>query len=87
MDQAARRLYQLRLVLHASEQAPTPAATAAAEVRQAERRAHAALTRAGFADPAIAAEVLRQVQVLTLTRRWPGSTTPPPTPPARPSAT
>jgi hypothetical protein len=35
--------------------------------RMAERRAHSALTRAGFADPDIAAEVLRQVQVLTLT--------------------
>lgn len=39
----------------------------AARIRRAERRAHRALTRAGFAEPAIAAEVLRQVQVLTMT--------------------
>ena len=39
----------------------------ARQIRRAERSAHAALTRAGFADPEIAAEVLRQVQVLTLT--------------------
>ena len=42
-------------------------AVTARQIRRAERRAHAALTRAGFADPEIAAEVLRQVQVLTLT--------------------
>ena len=41
---------------------------AAWRARLAERRAHAALIRAGFADQAIAAEVLRQVQVLTRTR-------------------
>ena len=41
---------------------------AARRARLAERRAHAALIRAGFADQAIAAEVLRQVQVLTRTR-------------------
>ena len=69
VDQAARRLYQLRLALHPGEQTPKPAATPARQVRKAERRAHTALTRAGFADPAIAAEVLRQVQVLTLTQQ------------------
>jgi hypothetical protein len=37
-------------------------------VRRAERRAQVALTRARFADPGAATEVLRQVQVLTLTR-------------------
>jgi len=37
-------------------------------VRLAERRARAALTRARFADPSAAAEVLRQVQILILTR-------------------
>ena len=67
VDQAARRLYQLRLALHARDQAATPGAVTARQIRRAERRAHAALTRAGFADPDIAAEVLRQVQVLTLT--------------------
>lgn len=33
---------------------------------RAERRAHRALPRARFADPVIAAAVLRQVQVLTM---------------------
>ena len=41
--------------------------SAARRLRRAERRARGALARAGFADPAVAAEVLRQVQVLTLT--------------------
>jgi hypothetical protein len=41
-------------------------------VRRAERRAQVALTRARFADPVAAAEVLRQVQVLTLTRTLAG---------------
>ena len=41
---------------------------AARRARLAEHRAHAALIRAGFADQAIAAQVLRQVQVLTRTR-------------------
>jgi hypothetical protein len=35
--------------------------------RRALRRAHAALARAGFTDAAVAAEVLRHVQVLTMT--------------------
>jgi hypothetical protein len=35
--------------------------------RQAEHRAHRALARAGFADPATATAILRQVQVLTIT--------------------
>jgi hypothetical protein len=66
-EQAARRLYQLRLALHARDQATSRAGMAARRARIAERRAHAALTRAGFADPAVAADVLRQVQVLTRT--------------------
>ena len=66
-DQAARRLYQLRLALQAQDQHAKPAGIAARRARIAERRAHAALTRAGFADPAVAADVLRQVQVLTRT--------------------
>ncbi|HEV3294544.1 MAG TPA: DUF2637 domain-containing protein [Streptosporangiaceae bacterium] len=69
VDQAARRLYRLRLALHARDQAPSPGAMLTRQVRKAERRTHAALTRAGFARPAIAAEVLRQVQVLTLTQQ------------------
>lgn len=67
VDQAARRLYLLRLALHSRAPAATPGAVTARQIRRAERSAHAALTRAGFADPEIAAEVLRQVQVLTLT--------------------
>ena len=69
VSQAARRLYLLRRALGAPEQAARPEAMAARRARTAERRAHRALTRAGFADPDIAAEVLRQVQVLTLTPR------------------
>jgi len=66
-EQAARRLYQLRRALHAREQAARPGALADPHARVAERRAHAALIRAGFSDPAVAADVLRQVQVLTRT--------------------
>ena len=65
--QAARRLYQLRRALHARDRAPRPGALADRHARIAERRAHAALIRAGFSDPAAAADVLRRVQVLTRT--------------------
>ena len=67
VDHAARRLYQLRTALGAHDQSARPGARAARRIRRAERRAHSALTRAGFADPAVAAAVLRQVQVLTMT--------------------
>ena len=66
-DHAARRLYQLTTALHAHDQSPAHGAMAAFRVRKAEHRAHRALTRAGFADPAVAVAVLRQVQVLTMT--------------------
>lgn len=69
VDQAARRLYRLRLALHARDQASSPGAMLARQARKAEPRPHTALTRAGFAAPAIATEVLRQVQVLTLTQQ------------------
>ena len=68
IELAARRLYQLRRALLAQGRAARPGGTAARRARLAERRAHAALIRAGFADHAIAAQVLRQVQVLTRTR-------------------
>ena len=64
---AARRLHLLRQALSAREQAANSKA-ASRRVRRAERRAQAALTRAGFTDLAVAAEVLRLVQVLTLTQ-------------------
>src|SRR5579863_5284491 len=64
---AARRLYALRRALHAREHTAKSGAMTARRIRFAERRAHSVLTRAGFADPAIAAEVLRQVQVFALT--------------------
>jgi hypothetical protein len=69
VGQAARRLYLLRTALRAREQTARPGAMAIRRARMAERHAHRALTRAGFASPDIAAEVLRQVQVLTLTPR------------------
>jgi len=65
---AARRLYALRQALDVLEHAPRLRGIAAGRVRRAERRAQAALGRARFTEPAVAAEVLRQVQVLTLTR-------------------
>jgi len=67
VEGAARRLHALRHALAVQEQAARPAAVAAHRVRRAERRAQAALARARFTDPVAAAEVLRQVQVLTLT--------------------
>ena len=66
-EQAARRLYQLRRALRARDRAARPGALAGRRAQAAERRANAALIRAGFSDPAVAADVLRQVQVLTRT--------------------
>jgi Protein of unknown function (DUF2637) len=66
-DQAAWRLYQLRTALRAHDQPHGHGVMPARRVRRAEHRAHRALTRAGFADPAAAAAVLCQVQVLTMT--------------------
>ena len=67
IDHAARRLYQLKARLDARDQSRTPGAMAAWRIRQAEHRAHRALIRSGFAEPATATAVLRQVQVLTMT--------------------
>ena len=67
IESAARRLHTLRLALAAQDRAGKPRAGTARRVCRAERRAQASLTRARFADPALAADVLRQVQVLTLT--------------------
>jgi Protein of unknown function (DUF2637) len=67
VHRAARRLYQLRAALNAHDHSATTGAAPGLRVRWSERRAHGALTRAGFTDPAIAAAVLRQVQVLTST--------------------
>ncbi len=67
VDCAARRLYALRQSLTGREHADKPRALGAHRAHRAERRAQAALTRAHFADPGIAIEVLRHVQVLTLT--------------------
>lgn len=67
VEHAAGRLYQLRAALDVHGQSDAHTALAARRVRRAEHRAHGALARAGFADPAIAVAVLRQVQVLTIT--------------------
>jgi hypothetical protein len=67
VDHAARRLYQLKIALDGRDQSPVHGAMAVRQVRRAEHRAHRALTRAGFADPATATAVLRQVQVLAMT--------------------
>ncbi|HEV2377456.1 MAG TPA: DUF2637 domain-containing protein [Streptosporangiaceae bacterium] len=68
VDQAAWHLYALRLALTACTNAGNLRAVTAYQARRAERRAQAALSRACFADPGVAVEVLRHVQVLTLTR-------------------
>jgi hypothetical protein len=67
VDCAARRLYQLKTALDAHSDPQAPGAMATRRRRQAEHRAHRALTRAGFANPATATAVLGQVQVLTMT--------------------
>jgi hypothetical protein len=67
VDRAAQRLHLLRQTLAARERTAAPAPVAARRVRRAEQRARAALVRVRFTDPDAAAEVLRQVQVLTLT--------------------
>jgi hypothetical protein len=72
VETAARRLYVLRQALGLQQQAARPEVIAAFRVRRAERRAQTALTRARFTDPVAAAEVLRQVQVLTLARTLAG---------------
>jgi hypothetical protein len=67
IDAAARRLYHLRALLDADEQAARPGMLTARRIRRAERRAYGALIRAGFTEPLIAFAVLRQVQVMTQT--------------------
>lgn len=67
VNHAARQLYQLKTTLDAHDQSHAHGAMAARRIRKAEHRAHLALTRAGFTDPATASAVLRQVQVLTMT--------------------
>jgi Protein of unknown function (DUF2637) len=71
-ETAARRLYALRQAVGLQEQAARPRVAVGFRMRRAERQAQAALTRARFTDPAVAAEVLRQVQVLTLARTLAG---------------
>jgi hypothetical protein len=67
VDDAAAKLYKLRTLLLAEDQSATPRPANSRRTWRAERRAHGALTRAGFVEPETAAVVLRQVQVLTLT--------------------
>jgi hypothetical protein len=66
-SEAARRLYQLRQAQRARDHGGGRRPVPGRRLRRAGRRARAAVARAGFADPAVAAEVLRQVQVLALT--------------------
>jgi hypothetical protein len=68
VDRAARCLHLLRQLLDARERDTRPHALAGRRVRRADRRAQVALVRARFVDVGVAAEVLRQVQVLTLTQ-------------------
>jgi hypothetical protein len=67
VGQAARSLHRLRRALRSGDGTPGGGGRLGGRVRRAERRAQEALVRAGFADPAVAAEVLRQAQVLSLT--------------------
>ena len=67
IDAAARRLYHLRVLLDAGDQAARSDILTARRIRRAERRAYGVLIRAGFTEPLIAVAVLRQVQVMTQT--------------------
>jgi hypothetical protein len=68
IQQAARCVYLLRLALHAHKESARTRTVTAWRARRAEHRAQKALTRAGFAeDQDIASDILRQVQVLTIT--------------------
>src|SRR5579859_3584334 len=67
VEYAAKRLYQLKTALDAHSDPQALGAMAKRRRRQAEHRAHRALTRAGFANPTTATAVLGQVQVLTMT--------------------
>lgn len=69
VGQAARRLYILRSALRTRECMARPGPMVIRRARMAERHAQRALTRAGFANPDIAAEVLREVQVFSLAPR------------------
>jgi len=70
VESAAVCLYRLRetITRHESDRDDTPL-LGTRRVRRAHRRAQAALARAGFADASIAADVLRHVQMLTMTAR------------------
>lgn len=72
VDAAARRLYLLGRATGSYHGPAIFRIMPGFNARRAERRAQAALTRARFADPAAAAEILRQVQVLALTRTLAG---------------
>jgi hypothetical protein len=67
VESAALSLYRLReaIARHGSDQDSAP--LGARRVRRAHRRAQGALARAGFADASVAADVLRHVQMLTMT--------------------
>jgi len=63
VESAARSLYRLRVAVSRQGRGGETSRRA----RRALRRAHAALARAGFTDASVAADVLRHVQVLTMT--------------------
>jgi hypothetical protein len=65
VESAAESLYRLREEL-ARPGSAGPGSVPSRRARKALRRAHAALGRAGFADAAVATDVLRNVQVLTM---------------------
>ncbi len=72
VERAARQLHLLRLAVAAEQRTARLNSVVACRVRRAERRAQTALTRARFSDLGVASEILRQVQVLTLTRTLAG---------------
>ncbi|TVZ02110.1 DUF2637 domain-containing protein [Trebonia kvetii] len=67
VESAALSLYRLREAIARRGSDRDGAPSGARRVRRAHRRAQAALARAGFADASIAADVLRHVQMLTMT--------------------
>lgn len=67
VDAAAGRLHRLRQLQLAEGDRGEQGTLEAWRARRAERQAQAALTRARFTDPGVAADVLRQAQILATT--------------------
>jgi hypothetical protein len=67
IESAAQRLHELRRLLESQARSRSAGFLIIGRLRRAERRAQAGLARARFTEPGLAAGVLRQAQILTLT--------------------